>query len=230
MSGNRGTEFARTNTPEAFTRADGTEKLQFKIGGLSCSFCVASITKALGRMDGVRELTVNLAHEEALVEYEPAKVSAAQLKQTLVDLGYTVRDPNRVPTFEEEEAELRRERNKLLVAAGLAAFALVGAMSTWMRVPIGGLPWLREKGPCRPSWSIAKAQERQKRRVANPSGKQKVSAGRIRAAGHRMAAFCWAEEGFSWAITLAKGFAGSGEHLEGPPRHLVCSRVGLMLS
>ena len=53
MSGNRGTEFARTNTPEAFTRADGTEKLQFKIGGLSCSFCVASITKALGRMDGV---------------------------------------------------------------------------------------------------------------------------------------------------------------------------------
>ena len=30
--------------------------------------------------------------------------------------------------------------------------------------------------------AIAKAQERQKRRVANPSGKQKVSAGRIRAA------------------------------------------------
>ncbi len=71
MSGSPGTEFARTNRP---TRAAGTEKLQFKIGGLSCSFCVASITKALGRMDGVREATVNLAHEEALVEYEPAKV------------------------------------------------------------------------------------------------------------------------------------------------------------
>ncbi len=51
MSGNPGTELARTNSP---TRADGTEKLQFKIGGLSCTFCVASITKALGRIDGFR--------------------------------------------------------------------------------------------------------------------------------------------------------------------------------
>ena len=51
-----------------------------KIGGLSCSFCVASITKARGRMDGVGEATVNLARKEALVEYEAAKVSAAQLK------------------------------------------------------------------------------------------------------------------------------------------------------
>ncbi|NUR34184.1 MAG: heavy-metal-associated domain-containing protein [Gemmatimonadaceae bacterium] len=39
--------------------------MQLKIGGLSCSFCVASITKAMHRMDGVREANVNLAHEEA---------------------------------------------------------------------------------------------------------------------------------------------------------------------
>jgi copper chaperone CopZ len=41
---------------------DETEKLQLKIGGLSCSFCVANITKALSQMDGVKDPRVNLTH------------------------------------------------------------------------------------------------------------------------------------------------------------------------
>jgi copper chaperone CopZ len=66
-----------------------TQKVQFKIGGMACSFCVASITKALSRMDEVRDVNVNLAHEETLVEYEPTKLGPAKLKETLLDLGYT---------------------------------------------------------------------------------------------------------------------------------------------
>lgn len=82
-------EAVRTNAPEAFARARESDKLQLKIGGMSCSFCVASITKAMRRMDGVRHVGVNLAHEEALIEYEPGKIAPAQLTQTLIDLGYT---------------------------------------------------------------------------------------------------------------------------------------------
>ncbi len=133
---------ARTNEPEAFARRDGakgTEKLQLKIGGMSCSFCVASITKAMERMDGVHEASVNLAHEEALIEYEPEKVSQEELKETLLDLGYSVRDANKVRTFEEEEAELRGERNNLLVSAGFTVLALAGVMSTWMGMEMTGV-------------------------------------------------------------------------------------------
>ncbi len=122
----------------------GTAKLQLKIGGLSCSFCVASITKALGRMDGVREANVNLAHEEALIEYEPEKVTPARLSGTLLELGYTVRDAKQVRTYEEEDAELRRERNNLFLAAGftLLAFALMVVM--WLDLlPMGRVwPWM----------------------------------------------------------------------------------------
>lgn len=107
---------------------DGTAKLQLKIGGMACSFCVASISKALGRMDGVLDVNVNLAHEETLIQYEPAKVSPARLKETLLDLGYTVRDAGQVRSFEDEEAELRSQRENLLTAAGFTAVSL-GAMS-----------------------------------------------------------------------------------------------------
>jgi len=114
---------ARSNEPDAFARESGKEKLQLKVGGMSCSFCVASITKAMKRMEGVREASVNLAHEETLITYDPRKVMPAQLKETLLDLGYTGRDAGKVQTFEEEGAELRREWHNLLTAAGFAAGA-----------------------------------------------------------------------------------------------------------
>ena len=109
-----------------------TEKVQFKIGGMACSFCVASISKALSRMQGVRDVNVNLAHEETLIEYEPMRVAAAELKQTLLDLGYTVRDANKVRSFEEEEAELREHLANLLAAAGFTAVSLAAMALMWL--------------------------------------------------------------------------------------------------
>ena len=125
---------ATGSAPEAFARAGGTEKLQLKVGGMSCSFCVASMTKALDRTEGVRRASVNLAHEEALIEYETSKVSPRQLKQLILDLVYTVRDAKKVRTFEEEQAELIGERNNLLIAAGFTAVALTMMILMWAGV------------------------------------------------------------------------------------------------
>ena len=128
-----------TNTIQYPPPANGGAKLRVKIGGMQCSFCTASITKAYKRLDGVRDVSVNLSHEEALITYEPAKATPTQLRDLLRDLGYTVRDADKVRSFEEEEAELVRERDRLLVAAGFTLVALglmglmlSGHMAMWM--------------------------------------------------------------------------------------------------
>ncbi len=107
------------------------EKLQLKIGGIECSFCVGTITKALGQIDGVEEVAVNMAHEEALVRYDPARVTPTELKEVLRELGYVVRDVGRERSFEEQEAELRAERNNLLLAAAYAAIAFNFMLLMW---------------------------------------------------------------------------------------------------
>ena len=61
------------------------EKLQVKIGGMSCSFCTTTIQKAYSRMDGVQAVHVSLAHEEALIEYDPALLAPTELRDTLRD-------------------------------------------------------------------------------------------------------------------------------------------------
>ncbi|WP_273888710.1 heavy metal translocating P-type ATPase [Rubrobacter naiadicus] len=136
---------ARTNELDAPARANGagangTERLQLKVGGMSCSFCVSSITKAMERTEGVHEASVNLAHEEALIEYEPDKVAPEALKQTILDLGYTVRDPEKVRSFEEEEAGLKGSRNHVLVAAGFTAASLILMILMWVGVFHRGNP------------------------------------------------------------------------------------------
>jgi len=108
------------------------EKFQVKIGGMACSFCTETIRKGLGRMDGVAEVNVSLAHEEALVVYDPERVSAGILTDTLRSLGYTVRDPKKVRTFEEEETELHRERDRLIIAGAAAWIGFVVMLLMWV--------------------------------------------------------------------------------------------------
>jgi len=109
------------------------EKVQFKIGGMSCSFCAETIRKALTRMEGVNAVHVSLAHEETLIEYDPAKVAPQSLKDTLTAVGYTVRDPEKVRSFEEEEEEMSRERDRLIIAGSLTGITFLLMLLMWLK-------------------------------------------------------------------------------------------------
>ena len=117
---------------------------RMKIGGMSCSFCTSTIDKAYSRIDGVYEVGVSLAHEEGLVKYNPSKVTPEELRRTLEQIGYTYRDPEKVRSFEEEAAELRRERGRLITAASFTVLSLllllVGQWLELVEIPL--MPWL----------------------------------------------------------------------------------------
>ncbi|MFQ5814296.1 MAG: heavy metal translocating P-type ATPase, partial [Anaerolineae bacterium] len=122
------------------TATQPVEKLQVKIGGMQCSFCVESIRKAYTRMDGVVEVGVSLSHEEALIQYQPETVTPTQLRDTLRSMGYSVRDPDKVRSFEEEEAELRQHRRQLLWAGGFMLVSLAFMSAMWLGVR---QPWFK---------------------------------------------------------------------------------------
>ncbi|MCZ6730319.1 MAG: cation-translocating P-type ATPase, partial [SAR324 cluster bacterium] len=117
------------------------EKLQVKIGGMSCSFCVSTIEKGVGRIDGVLDVNVNLTHEETLVAFDPAKAKPSEIKKTISDLGYTVRDPDKVRGFEEQEAELRTERNSLILVSAIASVAMTFMVLMWLELLPMGRAW-----------------------------------------------------------------------------------------
>jgi len=117
-------------------------KVQVKIGGMSCSFCALTLDKTVGQLGGVEKVNVSLAHEEALVEYDPARIEETQIKDAIRSVGYTVRDPAKVRTFEEEEAELKRERDRLIIAAAFTWMAFLSMVMMWSDRPLPGMQWL----------------------------------------------------------------------------------------
>ncbi|MDR7411314.1 MAG: heavy-metal-associated domain-containing protein, partial [Armatimonadota bacterium] len=84
------------------------QRLHLKLGGMHCSLCVESVRKAVLRLPGVRSVHVSIAHEEALVEYEPDRLSAEAISRALEDIGFRVRPPDEAIRVQEEETELRR--------------------------------------------------------------------------------------------------------------------------
>ncbi len=117
-------EGAATLWDEEPSNLEGHARIRARISGLHCSLCTGTIEKALGRIDGVDKVAVSLTHEQALVDYDPARVRPETVLQTLRDIGYDLYDPRKVRPFEEEEAALVREGKRLLVATGLSLLAI----------------------------------------------------------------------------------------------------------
>jgi len=103
---------------------DGHARFRAKIAGLHCSLCTGTIEKAVGRLPGVGKVAVSLTHEQALVDYDPARVTPEELQRTLKDIGYTIWDPRKLRPYEEEEADLVREGRRLLAGTGVSVITI----------------------------------------------------------------------------------------------------------
>ncbi|MFA5528120.1 MAG: copper chaperone CopZ [Peptostreptococcales bacterium] len=66
------------------------EKIILKVDGMSCSHCENAVKNAVGALDGVKSVTVNLAGKEVTVEYEPSKVDLDKIKNEILEQGYSV--------------------------------------------------------------------------------------------------------------------------------------------
>lgn len=58
------------------------------VRGMNCGSCVRHISQALDALDGVEEVVPSLPDKTVRVRHDPARVSAAQLADTLTANGY----------------------------------------------------------------------------------------------------------------------------------------------
>jgi P-type Cu+ transporter len=71
--------------------ADEPKKnVNIKISGMNCASCALNVEKSLQSLEGVDNAHVNLGTEEAIVEYDPAKLKLPRLEEAVEDAGYEV--------------------------------------------------------------------------------------------------------------------------------------------
>jgi len=65
-------------------------KINLQIAGMTCASCVVHNEEVLRELPGVKNVIVNLATGKASVEYDPDRVSLADMRKAISDIGYEI--------------------------------------------------------------------------------------------------------------------------------------------
>jgi Cu2+-exporting ATPase/Cu+-exporting ATPase len=118
----------------------------FPVAGMHCASCAAVISRALGKLPGIKTVRVNYGTEEAVVTYEPGRVDLDRMNREIADLGYRLKtaDAN-LKSGEmqgEAEKELAGEQSAVLFLLPPALFIFAGMLwetlastGRWPRLP-----------------------------------------------------------------------------------------------
>lgn len=64
-----------------------TERKQFRVSGMHCASCALTLESALKSLPGVKQVKISPAAEEAVVDFDPKRVSVSQLRQAVAEEG-----------------------------------------------------------------------------------------------------------------------------------------------
>lgn len=77
---------------EAMSSQNELRHVILDISGMTCAACGIRIEKAVGRMEGVEQIHVNLAMNRASVAIVPERTSVSQIETRIRKLGFTAQE------------------------------------------------------------------------------------------------------------------------------------------
>ena len=123
--------------------------LTIPIEGMSCASCVAKIEHGLSAVPGVSRAAVNLATEQATVEYHPGVTDPTAIAETIRSLGYMPVLPAAAPLTpapslqgrgtdreDRKQAAYRELKRRFWVAAALSVPVMLLGMSEHLGLPV----------------------------------------------------------------------------------------------
>jgi len=115
-----------------------TKEVNIPIQGMTCAACAKAIERAVGKLNGVEAVSVNLATEKANIHYNPDRLRLSEIKQAIAKAGYKaleIEGNNRVDEDKlRKEKEIRTLWTKFIVSAVFAVpllYIAMGAMLGW---------------------------------------------------------------------------------------------------
>ncbi|HEX2868583.1 MAG TPA: heavy metal translocating P-type ATPase [Ignavibacteriales bacterium] len=100
------------NTPQVNT----LEKFSLPVEGMTCASCVARVEKALGKVEGVKNVAVNFATEKANFELDPSKADLSKIAEIIEEAGYKIKLPEKTEKAQADTLPEAEEDNKFYKA------------------------------------------------------------------------------------------------------------------
>ncbi len=121
------------------TQEKKSQKVVFKVKGMSCSSCAVNLQKKLNSLDGVITANVNFAIEKVTIEYDPKKARPTDMQKKASDLGFElVLEESGVDSIDEDEIKIKKTERTMKISIVFTS-VIMGLMMVHMFVtPIPG--------------------------------------------------------------------------------------------
>ncbi|WP_419960291.1 heavy metal translocating P-type ATPase [Psychrobacillus sp. BM2] len=97
------------------------ENKEFVITGMTCAACSTRIEKGLNKLEGVTLANVNLALENATVEYNPSQISVPDIIGRIEKLGYgAINKEDEKQAVDYREQAIQNQKRKFIISAILS--------------------------------------------------------------------------------------------------------------
>lgn len=117
-------------------------KVTIPVGGMTCAACARRVEKAIGKLEGIDETSVNFATEKATVTYNPQTVRLSAIRGAIEKAGYQALEVDKADAADEDRARKQKEIKtlwtKFIVSAvfSLPLFYIAMApMISFVRLP-----------------------------------------------------------------------------------------------
>ncbi|MFW6127927.1 MAG: heavy metal translocating P-type ATPase [Halobacteriota archaeon] len=118
------------------------KEVTLRISGMTCAMCVKAIETAVGELEGVAQVNVNLSTGNARIVFDPQKISIDDIREVIEGLGYTY-EGDAGESRERDEA-LTQLKKRFAVAAVVGSFLLVVGYGNQLGpVSIPYLEWIQ---------------------------------------------------------------------------------------
>ena len=119
---------------------------QYEISGMHCAACSASVERVTRRLEGVERSDVNLTTGIMTIAYDETQVGEAQIVAKVQKAGFGAslhaekQEEVKQDTQDAEEAELKRKKTELIVAAVFSVVLLYVSMGQMLPFRLPALP------------------------------------------------------------------------------------------
>ncbi len=114
-----------------------SQSATFPIGGMTCAACAQRVEKAVKKLPGVENASVNFATERATVAYRPQEVRLSAIRGAIEAAGYQALQADRADAADEDRARRQRAIRtlwaKFIVSAAFSLPLLYIAMAPMLR-------------------------------------------------------------------------------------------------
>lgn len=127
------------------------ERVVLRVGGMACAMCVGALEIALKKLDGVTDVRVNLAAENAYITYNPRLTGLPDMKRAIEEAGYQYlgvsgEEASRDIEKEALEKDLKDKRRRIIIGFAASFFLMalmylplhsIPALHSLMSIPMG---------------------------------------------------------------------------------------------